>query len=65
MLLDVVPELLCQLGAWQRLRPNDGGELVIRLNRSHEGGIRFALGSFLFGFRHEGLTNVSLAREQD
>jgi hypothetical protein len=35
------------------------------LDRSHEGGIRFALGSFLFGFRHGGLTNVSLAREQD
>jgi hypothetical protein len=49
---DVVPELLCELRTWQWLRPNDGSQLVIRLDRSHECGIRFTLGSFLFGFRH-------------
>jgi hypothetical protein len=42
VLLDVVPKLLGQLGTGQRCRADDSGELVIRLDRSHEGGIRLA-----------------------
>jgi hypothetical protein len=52
--LDVGPELFGELGARQGARADDRGECIVRLNRSHEGGIRFALGSFLFGFRHGG-----------
>ena len=52
MLLDVVPELFRKLGAWERLGPDNGSKLIVRLDGSHEGGIRLALGSFLFGFRH-------------
>ena len=33
------------------VRTDDGRKLIVRLDRFHEGGIRFALGSF-FGFRH-------------
>ena len=40
--LDVVPKLLGQLGTRQWFRTNDGGKLVVWLNWSHEGGIRFA-----------------------
>jgi len=40
--LDVVPEFLGQLRARQRFRADDSSELVIGLNGSHEGGIRFA-----------------------
>ena len=40
--LDVVPELLGELGTWQRFRTNDSGELVVGLNGSHEGGIGLA-----------------------
>ena len=53
ILLDVVPKLLGELGTWQWFRTNNGGEFVVRLHRSHEGGIRLAFGS-LFGFRHTG-----------
>jgi hypothetical protein len=42
VLLDVVPELFRELGTWQRFGTDDGGEFVIGLNRSHEGGIRLA-----------------------
>ena len=42
VLLDVVPKLLGHFGTGQRCRTDDSGELVIRLNRSHEGGIRLA-----------------------
>jgi hypothetical protein len=52
--LDVIPELFGKLGAWQRLGPDNGSKLIVRLDRSHEGGIQFALGRFLFGFRHGG-----------
>jgi hypothetical protein len=52
--LDVGPELFGELRAGQGARANDGSECIVRLDRSHEGGIRFALGSFLFGFRHGG-----------
>jgi hypothetical protein len=52
--LDIGPELFGELRARQRARANDGSECIVRLDRSHEGGIRFALGSFLFGFRHGG-----------
>jgi len=40
--LDVVPKLLGKLGTRYRLRANDCGELVVRLDWSHEGGIGFA-----------------------
>ena len=40
VLLDVVPELFGELGTRQRLRTNNGCELVVGLNRSHEGGVR-------------------------
>ena len=39
VLLDVVPKLLRQFGTGQRCRANDSGELVVRLDWSHEGGI--------------------------
>jgi hypothetical protein len=52
--LDVVPKLLGKLRTWQRLRPDDSSELIVRLDWSHEGGIWFAFGRFLFGFRHRG-----------
>ena len=42
VLLDVVPKLLCQFGTGQWRRADDSGELVVRLDRSHEGGIRLA-----------------------
>ena len=42
VLLDVVPELFRELGTWQRFGTDDSGELVIGLDRSHEGGIRLA-----------------------
>jgi len=42
VLLDVVPKLLGQFGTGQRSRADDSGELVIRLDRSHEGGIGLA-----------------------
>lgn len=50
-LLDVCPKLFCKLRPRERLRTDDGRKLIVRLDRLHEGGIRFALGSF-FGFRH-------------
>ena len=53
VLLDVVPELFGELGTWDRFGTNDGGEFVVGLHRSHEGGVRLAFGS-LFGFRHRG-----------
>ena len=42
VLLDVVPKLFGQFGTGQRCRTDDSGELVIRLDRSHEGGIGLA-----------------------
>ena len=42
VLLDVVPELLGKLGTRQWFGTDDSGELVVRLNGSHEGGIGFA-----------------------
>ena len=50
--LDVVPKLFRKLGTRKRRRPDDCRKFLIRLDRSHEGGIRFAFGRFLFGFRH-------------
>jgi len=54
ILLDVVPKLFRKLGTGQRSRADDGRKFVIGLDRSHEGGIRLAFRSFLFGFRHTG-----------
>jgi hypothetical protein len=42
VLLDVVPKLLGQFGTGQRRGANDSSELVVRLDRSHEGGIGLA-----------------------
>ncbi len=42
VLLDVVPKLLGQFGTGQRCGTDDSSELVIRLDRSHEGGIGLA-----------------------
>ena len=42
VLLDVVPKLFGHFGTGQWSRADDSGELVIRLDRSHEGGIRLA-----------------------
>ena len=42
VLLDVVPKLLRQFGTGQRRRADNSGELVIGLDRSHEGGIGLA-----------------------
>jgi len=42
VLLDVVPKLLGHLGTRQWFRTDNSSELVVRLNWSHEGGIRFA-----------------------
>ena len=42
VLLDVVPKLLGQFGTGQWCRADDSGELVVRLDRSHEGGIGLA-----------------------
>jgi hypothetical protein len=54
VLLDVVPELLGELGTWNWFRTNNGGEFIIGLHRPHEGGIRLAFGRCLCGFRHRG-----------
>ena len=43
VLLDIVPELLGQLGTWQRLRTDNCGQFVVGLHGSHEGGVRLAL----------------------
>ena len=43
VLLDVVPKLLGEFGTGQRRRANNSGELVVWLDRSHEGGIWLAL----------------------
>jgi hypothetical protein len=56
--LDVVPKLFSKLGTRQWLRPDDGSKFVVRLDRSHEGGIRSALGGFLFGLRHNRRINT-------
>jgi hypothetical protein len=53
VLLDVVPKLLGEFGTRQWFRTDDGGEFLIGLHRSHEGGVRLALGRSL-GFRHRG-----------
>jgi len=42
VLLDLVPELLSEFGTGQRRRAYDSGELVVWLDRSHEGGIWLA-----------------------
>ncbi len=47
VLLDVVPERLCQGAAGQRLGADDNGQDGIGLHRLHQGGIGFALGGFL------------------
>ena len=55
VLLDVVPEFFGELGTRKRFGTNDRGEFIIRLDRAHEGGVRFTLGSFFgCGFRHRG-----------
>src|SRR5207237_4209139 len=36
VLLDVVPELLGEFGAWDRFRADDRGEFIIGLHRPHE-----------------------------
>jgi hypothetical protein len=54
VLLDVVPKLFGELGTWNRFRTNNGGEFVVGLHWSHEGGIRLAFGRSLFGCRHRG-----------
>jgi hypothetical protein len=41
LLLDVFPQLFGKLGTRQRFGANDRGELIVRLHRSHEGGVRF------------------------
>jgi hypothetical protein len=42
--LNVGPELFGQLGTRQWSRTNNSRELVVGLDRSHEGGIRFSFG---------------------
>ena len=42
VLLNIIPQLLRELRTGQWFRTNDSGELVIRLNWSHEGGIGLA-----------------------
>jgi hypothetical protein len=42
VLLDVVPKLFGEFGTGQRSRTDNSGELIIGLDRSHEGGIGFA-----------------------
>ena len=54
VLLDVVPELLGELGTRDRLRTDNCGQFVVGLHGFHEGGIRLAFGRGLFGFRHRG-----------
>jgi len=54
VLLDVVPKLFRQLGTGQRSGTDDGSKFIVRLDRSHEGGIRLAFRTSLFGFRHTG-----------
>ena len=41
VLLDVVPELLGELGTGKRFRADDCGKLFVGLHRSHEGGVGF------------------------
>ena len=53
VLLDIVPELLGELGTRQRLRTDNCRQFVVGLDWSHEGGVRLAFGS-CFGFRHKG-----------
>jgi hypothetical protein len=53
VLLDVIPKLLGQFGTRNGFRPDDNGKFIIRLNRSHEGGVGLAFGRSL-GFRHRG-----------
>jgi hypothetical protein len=52
VLLDVFPEFLGQLRSRERLGTHDNGKFVVGLDRSHEGGVRFAFGRSL-GFRHK------------
>ena len=54
VLLDVIPKFLREFRTRERFRTNDGSEFIVRLDRSHEGGVRLALGRSLFGFRHRG-----------
>ena len=42
VLLNIVPELFGELGTRQRLGTDNSGELVVRLDWSHEGGIGLA-----------------------
>ena len=52
VLLDVFPEFLGELRTREWFRTDNGGEFIVRLYRSHERGIRLALGrSFCFGHR--------------
>ena len=41
VLLDVIPELLGELGTGERFGANDRGKFFVGLHRSHEGGVRF------------------------
>lgn len=52
---DVVPQFLRELGTREWFRANDGGEFFIRLDGTHECGVRLAFGRafFGFGFRHD------------
>ena len=52
VLLDVIPKLLGQFRARERLGADNSGELIIRLHRPHEGGVWLTLGRS-FGFRHK------------
>ena len=49
VLLDVVPDLLRDFGARQRLCADHGAERRRRRHRLHESGIRFTLGAGFFG----------------
>ena len=51
VLLDVIPKLLGQFRARERLGADNIRELIIGLHRPHEGGVRLTLGR-RFGFRH-------------
>jgi len=52
ILLDVIPEFFGELRTREWFRTDNGGKFIVRLYRSHERGIRLALGrSFCFGHR--------------
>src|SRR3954469_1591015 len=42
--LDVIPKLLGELGTRQRLRANNGSQLIVGLHGLHESGIGFTFG---------------------